>query len=108
LGLTRRRLAEQALFMSKSWEFARTYEGPADVASTPAKVAGTRSLKFATPRMQGEDVRQLQLALQKIGFTLEADGVFGAATDAAVRQFQTQKGLRVDGIAGATTLTALA
>jgi lysozyme len=32
LGLTRRRLAEQALFLSKPWEFARTYNGPADVA----------------------------------------------------------------------------
>jgi lysozyme len=31
LGLTRRRLAEQALFRSQPWEFALSYDGPADI-----------------------------------------------------------------------------
>ncbi|MBW4527739.1 MAG: peptidoglycan-binding protein [Phormidium tanganyikae FI6-MK23] len=58
--------------------------------------------------MEGNDVQQLQLALQKAGFNLDADGIFGKATEAAVRQFQTQKGLEVDGIAGFATFSALA
>jgi GH24 family phage-related lysozyme (muramidase) len=87
LGLTRRRLAEQALFLSKSWEFARTYEGD----GTSAGVVANRILKLTTPMMQGEDVRQLQEALNKAGIDIFVDGDFGSATDKAVRAFQEQK-----------------
>jgi putative peptidoglycan binding protein len=38
---------------------------------------------------------------------LAVDGVFGARTDAVVREFQRRAGLVVDGIAGPKTLTAL-
>jgi lysozyme len=112
LGLTRRRLAEQALFLSKPWEFAQSYDGPLDIpvaesARTTKDVAG-RSLKLTDPQMQGDDVQRLQLALQKAGLNLEADGIFGQATDVAVRQLQQQKGLKVDGIAGSFTLSTLA
>lgn len=46
----------------------------------------------------GPDVRYLQ---QKLGIT--ADGIFGALTDHAVRQFQTIHGLVPDGIVGPLT-----
>ncbi|MGB8699744.1 MAG: peptidoglycan-binding domain-containing protein, partial [Thermosynechococcaceae cyanobacterium] len=72
-----------------------------------AQVAGARSLKFTDPRMEGEDVRQLQLALQKHGLTLVADGIFGKGTEEEVRKFQKQKGLEVDGVAGSATFSAL-
>ncbi|HEY9751327.1 MAG TPA: glycoside hydrolase family protein [Coleofasciculaceae cyanobacterium] len=103
LGLTRRRLAEQALFLSKPWEFARTYEG--DGTSTGA--VANRILKLTTPMMQGADVRQLQAALKQAGFNVLIDGDFGPATDKAVKAFQKQKNLTVDGIVGAQTLQAL-
>ena len=49
----------------------------------------------------------LQEWLNALGSTLEADGIFGAATLAAVKSFQRQHGLAVDGIVGAKTWAAL-
>ena len=56
----------------------------------------------------GPAVRQLQSDLNGCGVQLDVDANFGADTDAAVRQFQADHGLEVDGKAGADTLTALA
>jgi lysozyme len=107
LGLTRRRLAEQALFNSQPWESLRNYNGPVDVFEDSA---AQRALKLADPIMQGDDVKRLQAALIKQGFDLGsagADGFFGQATDDAVRNLQQKKGLTVDGVAGSNTLKAL-
>lgn len=68
---------------------------------------GSRLLRLTRPILEGEDVRELQIALNKVGFNLEVDGYFGPATDEAVRKFQTDKGLVVDGIVGSATLEAL-
>ncbi len=116
LGLTRRRLAERSLFQSQPWEPALTYDGPLDFtadlsapAAGPASMSsgGSRTLKLSDPLMQGEDVRQLQAALGQLGFAIAADGTFGPGTDAAVRQFQSQKGLTVDGLVGPATLQTI-
>lgn len=56
---------------------------------------------------EGEDVRTVQEQLNELGEDLEADGVFGPLTEAAVRQFQEENGLDVDGIVGPDTWTAL-
>ena len=68
---------------------------------------GSRLLRLTRPILEGEDVRELQIALNKVGFNLEVDGYFGPSTDEAVRKFQTDKGLVVDGIVGPATLEAL-
>lgn len=57
---------------------------------------------------KGAEVTRLQTALNALGYDCgAADGIFGAATEAAVRAFQGDNGLTVDGIAGKATQTAL-
>ena len=106
LGLTRRRLAEQAFFFSKFWQPFLTYEGD---GTTSGQAATPRTLKLTSPMLQGEDVRRVQEALLKAGLGVGdgADGIFGNVTDAAVKQFQKSKGLTEDGIVGDQTLQAL-
>ncbi len=56
----------------------------------------------------GPSVGLLQLALRRAGAAeLATDGVFGAATRAALRTFQSDNGLAADGIAGPATQAAL-
>lgn len=66
-----------------------------------------RVLSLKQPFMQGEDVRQVQEALVKLGYKVDVDGIFGPATAKAVKQFQQDKNLTVDGIVGQATRTAL-
>jgi peptidoglycan hydrolase-like protein with peptidoglycan-binding domain len=56
---------------------------------------------------QQHPVKTLQYLLRARGHDLIADGTFGPVTDAAVRRFQQQKGLAVDGIVGLATWPAL-
>lgn len=59
-------------------------------------------------RDEGESVKQMQLALNALGYSTNgADGKFGPTTEKAVRQFQRDNGLKVDGLAGSGTLTLL-
>ncbi|MBU3183055.1 peptidoglycan-binding domain-containing protein [Clostridium psychrophilum] len=56
----------------------------------------------------GADVKKLQTSLVKLGFNSEPiDGVFGPKTDAAVRAFQKDYGLVVDGIVEKNTWAAI-
>lgn len=69
--------------------------------------ADEQTLRLRQPHMTGPAVTALQEALVSAGATLSVDGIFGNDTDTAVRAFQAQKGLRVDGIVGPATLAAL-
>lgn len=55
----------------------------------------------------GEHVRWLQRSLLELGYDLDADGIFGKGTEAAVKAFQKANGLTADGIAGKKTYAAL-
>ena len=56
----------------------------------------------------GDAVKRLQRALRRTpDLGLALDGVFGPATDAAVKEFQQGAGLTVDGIVGSNTWNAL-
>jgi chitosanase len=65
------------------------------------------TLQNETPPVQGENVRAVQQALVKAGIAIPVDGVFAQATETAVKQFQSQKGLTADGIVGPSTRSAL-
>ena len=59
---------------------------------------------------RGTGVKWLQWHLLRLGYDLGADGIdgdFGKMTDAAVRAFQTDRGLEVDGIVGVLTRGAM-
>lgn len=58
--------------------------------------------------MSGENILALQTSLREKGYySGNLDGIFGILTYQAVKQFQADNGLEVDGIAGLKTLTAL-
>lgn len=61
------------------------------------------------PGSRGEAVRDLQVRLGALGHEIPPIevGAYGAGTEAAVRAFQTERGLRVDGICGPETWSAV-
>lgn len=72
-----------------------------------AKEYGDRTLRRG---MSGSDVRALQMDLIALGYSCGvcgADGDFGRATESAVKAFQRDTHLTVDGIAGRNTYAAL-
>jgi peptidoglycan hydrolase-like protein with peptidoglycan-binding domain len=72
-------------------------------AFAPEPVTTTQHHIVLTPGSEGRHVRLLQAALG-----IKADGVYGPATEAAVRRFQASRGLTIDGVAGPSTNSALA
>jgi len=76
------------------------------VTPTPEPTAEPVARTYTTLKKgdRGSDVVLLQQALAQLGLlTSAADGIYGTGTMTAVRNFQTQNGLDVDGIAGAKT-----
>lgn len=83
---------------------AKALVTPAPTAKPTATPAG--SLKLGS---QGQDVRNVQQKLKALGFYKgNVDGDFGEATEKAVKAFQKQYGLTVDGKVGSATMAKLA
>jgi N-acetylmuramoyl-L-alanine amidase len=69
---------------------------------------GDRMLYVTQPMLQGDDVRDLQRRLNRLGFDAGYDdGVYGPETFEAVRDFQLNVGLGPDGITGPETVDLL-
>ena len=69
---------------------------------------GDRTLYLRLPHFHGRDVLVLQQAVNVLGFAAGAtDGIFGAYSERAVREFQRNAGLPPDGIVGQDTSRAI-
>lgn len=88
---------------NKTLNFAITAVDTVAQAAQYASVGDT-----IKPGMQGEGVVYLQNKLIELGyFDGEADGVCGAATVTALKNFQSSCGMKADGICGRRTYSAL-
>ena len=82
---------------------------PTAHAQSPGQLYGAVSAQtgYAWPVVQrgekNENVRALQMLLRARGSKLRADGRFGDATLRAVKGFQSQKRIKVDGVVGTQT-----
>ncbi len=76
---------------------------------TPVTIVGS---SYADRNMKkgdsGSDVAEVQKMLKKLGYyNSKIDGYFGSLTEQAVRRFQADKNLQVDGIVGPQTIYEL-
>jgi hypothetical protein len=79
-----------------------------DLASAQAPPPFQRRLLVQPERLSGDDVRAVQERLTLLGYSIgQVDGVYGPDTEAAVKRFQTNNGLEVDGIVGSQTWARL-
>lgn len=83
-----------------------------DGAQAPQAPAQTQKLGDRTLKkgMKGEDVKALQQALMKLGWSFPkygADGDFGSETEANVKGFQRTRGLTANGVFDRTSYEAL-
>ncbi|SEW13446.1 peptidoglycan-binding domain-containing protein [Luteibacter sp. 329MFSha] len=109
LGLTRAR--------DGSVDLARVVdsEGQPLLHVEPAvrSVAAAAVERALRPGVRGDDVRQLQEQLMRLGYSdaqgrpLRADGDYGPGTQAAVRAFQREHDLVADGLSGRQTLASV-
>ena len=94
--------------LSSRWNrFGRPEAFAAEIEGGETAMNITKNLRKGD---KGEEVKTLQQVLLAKGYDLGkfgADGSFGAATEAAVKAFQTASNLKADGIAGRNTVTAL-
>lgn len=84
---------------ARAWNIGTAFGGPEpETEDDPMKAAMPTVRRGA----RGESVKILQRELK-----IAVDGVFGPATEAAVKEFQTSKGMEADGIVGFYTWQAL-
>jgi len=80
---------------------------PTQTTSSTSSVTSLNITRILALRSYGDDVKRLQIALNAVGYKLNVDGVFGALTEAAVKNYQGQNSLRTDGVVGPSTVAHL-
>lgn len=73
----------------------------------PTKPSDMEVVEVLNQGDKGSNVKTLQTNLNKLGYKLVVDGIFGPATDKAVEDFQRKNKLAVDGAVGPKTASAL-
>lgn len=90
-------------FREQRWEQYKAQHGYAAMARAMKEEIGNLAGREEGDRIENE-VKWLQDSLNRIlGTGLQADGMYGAKTRDAVKQFQQRWGLQVDGVAGPIT-----
>ena len=85
-------------------------QGQSTATPVPSPTPKPTATPFTSLKLgsTGQDVRNVQQKLKQLGFLKgNVDGDFGKATEEAVKAFQKQYGLEVDGKVGANTLAKL-
>jgi N-acetylmuramoyl-L-alanine amidase CwlA len=85
-------------FLDKVKKYYNEYK--AKGITSKDEIEFSQPIRVLKKGMQGDDVKELQVNLNKIGFKLVADGDFGQLTHDAVVVFQESKRLVKDGIFG--------
>ena len=81
-----------------------------ELSAVQYEEGGDEPVKTLRKGDKGAEVKELQEKLLRLGYSLPrygADGDFGKETEAAVKAFQADNGLKADGIAGTKTLEAI-
>lgn len=65
------------------------------------------NIPYAQRGTKGPLAAAIQAALCEAGSTLDIDGEFGPKTENALREYQKNNGLEVDGVAGPATYAKL-
>lgn len=80
-----------------------------DIAPNPKAISEPALLTLPTIKRgsKSSDVGRLQSLLNKHGYTVSFDGQFGPKTQTAVKKFQKDNSLTVDGVVGPQTWAAL-
>ncbi len=94
-------------YTSAEFELMKAYSKSTQTTTATKQPSGTETLRKGST---GAAVKELQTLLMKHGYDLPrygADGDFGNETLAAVKAFQSDKGLEVDGAVGPITWAAL-
>ena len=76
----------------------------------PQHIQKRRTIKWTLPMMQGSDVVIIQRILVSKGYDIGSygvDGKYGKNTETAIKKFQAEHGLKVDGIVGVKTWAML-
>lgn len=60
-------------------------------------------MSYLSKGSKGENVRKMQLALNRANCPCDIDGIFGEETEQALISFQIGQGIRVDGLCGDET-----
>lgn len=92
-------------FRSRPWIIVIAVILLLTVVTVSQAALGDRNLARGS---RGPEVTELQKRLNMIGYVVgPIDGIFGRQTEAGVRLFQKERGLKVDGIAGRQTIGLL-
>lgn len=78
-----------------------------DSSSSSSSSSSSKTYVSLSYGDNNDDVLKLQKALSALGYSLVADGDYGALTQKAIVAFQKLNGLTVDGVAGAKTQEVL-